>query len=95
MSNNILMSWVKQITLRQIIYPAILVVFIVGLSFLVILSVRFLSHHLERALTLDKESAQSEIVRVDLESFNRVARKFGIEPKTKSETLLNQPLQSP
>lgn len=77
---------IKNVKLKQMAYPVILGVFILITVFLFVSVAKFLSRNINKSFVTETE-IQSELTKLDVPAFYRVAKKLGINPETiSSET---------
>lgn len=72
----------KKIKLNQVIYPLIITIFIIIVIFLFISTTKFLSESLNKIFFLNEELLSSQLPKLDIENFNFVIQKLGIETST-------------
>lgn len=75
---NILSSF-KKLQFKKVIYPSIFVVFIVIALMFFAITIKFLYRNINKALTPDEQSIESQLIKVDLDNFYFVSKKLGIE----------------
>lgn len=68
---------IKKIQLRKTIYPIILIVFFSVVAVVFVSSVRFLYRNMNKALILNEELAESQLMKLDLDKFNLVIKRLG------------------
>lgn len=76
---------VKTLRFDQVIYPALSLTVTMIVIVLTVLAVRFLSHNLNQPFNQNTQAIESELIKIDLDTYNRVAKKLGIavEPADK------------
>lgn len=73
-----MLSKLKKIRLKQIIYPSIITFFIVVVIVLLIFSVKFLSLNINKIFSLDTQTIDSQLLKVDIDKFYFVTNRLGI-----------------
>lgn len=69
---------IKKIKFKKVVYPVIFTAFIIAVIIFFIYSVKFLADAVDKAFVLDANSAESRMIKLDLDGFNLAARKLGI-----------------
>ncbi|MBI2984808.1 MAG: hypothetical protein HYY50_04255 [Candidatus Kerfeldbacteria bacterium] len=64
--------------LRRVIYPVVVITYLVAAIILALVAIRFLSTNLGRAIAIDQDIGPSQTTHLDLETYRRVARRLGI-----------------
>ena len=79
----------KYTELKKIIYPAILVVFVVVYLIVFIYTTGFISKAMNKSLSSDEQLLQSHLVKLDLVNFYLVAKKLGLDSSIDVRTIIN------
>jgi len=77
----------KNIKLKRLVYPGIIVIIIVGMGLSAFFTVKFLTTNINAAFTINESSIKSELVTINLESYEKIAKKLEIPfPYPSTET---------
>lgn len=81
----------RRVKVKQVIYPAILGVYLLLILFVFVSATRFLSKNVNKSFQFGAEEAASELLRIDIPQLYRIAKKLGIAVGGESSSLQQQP----
>jgi len=76
------MRKMEQIKLKKLVYPLIMTVVILIIAGSFIKTAQFLYNSINRTFQIDESAATSQLIELNLENLNLVAKKLGIGPIT-------------
>ncbi len=76
----------KRIQLKKIIYPGILSFVFILTALGIALSANFVSGNVNKALISNSAAAEAQIIKLNLEGYNRIVKKLGIKVQKKEES---------
>jgi hypothetical protein len=75
---NISFEKLKQIRLRQVVYPAVSSIFLITLGIIFLNSISFISEAIDDSLAIDDQAVEQGKLKVDLITFFQIAKKLHI-----------------
>lgn len=80
MLNNIVYN-LRNLQFKKVVYPLILGVFIALAAVVFVISIQFLYSAVNKALVIDAQFLESQLIKVDFDNFNYVMKKLerGVE----------------
>lgn len=84
------MDKIKNLKFKSLVYPAIFFFALIVITVIFIFSVKFFLKTIGGVFDVDEGVLDSQIVKVDMDNFSRVAKKLGIEVVTSSEQVAGE-----
>lgn len=77
---NEILNKIKNIKLKQIIYPLILIIFIAVAIIIFVISAKFLTNNINKAFRIDEEIAKLGLIELNVSGFDLVSKKLTLPP---------------